>query len=65
MKDIKIADNGHYIIPLTKPAKGYKGALLEVIFNPVSDFPLTLTSGTVVLPDSYPFNPFVPGLQAN
>lgn len=65
MEEIEIAQNGHYIVPLDEPDKGYKGAFLEVVFNPDSEYPLTLTSGTVVTPDRYPFDPFVPELQAN
>jgi len=64
MEEIEMVESGTYAIPVASPDKGYKGALLEVIFNPGSEFPLTLTSGTVVTPDSYPFDPFVPGLPA-
>jgi PhoPQ-activated pathogenicity-related protein len=64
MKAMKASVNGQYIIPLPLPDEGYKGALVEVIFNPDSEYPLTLTSGTVVTPERYPFAPFVPGLPA-
>ncbi len=64
METIEITENGLYTIPIAAPDKGYKGALVEVVFNPDSDFPLTLTSGTVVTPDTYPFEPFVPALPA-
>jgi len=64
MEEIGIVENGNYRIPITSPDMGYKGALVEVIFNPNSEFPLTLTSGTVVTPDTYPFDPFVPELPA-
>lgn len=63
MQEIEMVENGKYAIPIDSPDKGYKGALVEVIFNVDSDFPLTLTSGTVVTPDIYPFDPFVPDLQ--
>ena len=65
MKEIEIEDSGTYNIPISSPDQGYKGALVEVIFNPDSDFPLILTTGTLVSPDSYPFDPFVPDLPAN
>ena len=63
-EEIEIGENGQYIIPIASPEMGFKGALLEVVFNPDSEFPLTLTSGTVVTPDTYPFDPFVPQLPA-
>jgi hypothetical protein len=31
--------------------------MLEVTLDPGSMFPLTFTSGTLVLPDTYPFAP--------
>jgi PhoPQ-activated pathogenicity-related protein len=54
---------GLYAIPVSAPESGYKAALVEVVFYPDSDFPLTLTSGTLITPDSYPFDPFEPVLQ--
>ena len=64
MEPVEITMDGNYVIPVTTPANGYKGALVEVVFNPGSEFPLTLTSGTVVTPDTYPFEPFQPDLSA-
>lgn len=52
--------DGIYNIYISKPDSGYKAALLEVVFNPESDYPMTFTSGTVVTPDTYPFAPFEP-----
>lgn len=59
MEEIAMEENGHYIIPVATPDNGYKGALVEVIFHLDSDFPLTLTTGTLITPDCYPFDPFV------
>jgi hypothetical protein len=53
-----------YAIPVENPTQGFKGALVEVVFNPESEFPLTLTTGTLVTPDRYPFGPFQPDLSA-
>ena len=64
MEALEINENGTYAIPVDAPESGYKGALVEVIFNPDSEFPLTLTTGTVITPDSYPFDPFQPDLSA-
>jgi PhoPQ-activated pathogenicity-related protein len=57
-EEINREEDGKYSIYIEKPAAGYKAALVEVIFNPGSVFPLTFTSGTVVTPDTYPFPPF-------
>ena len=64
MDPVEITMDGYYAIPITGPESGYKGALLEVVFNPDSELPLTLTSGTLVTPDTYPFKPFQPDLSA-
>jgi len=63
MEPLEISEDGSYAIPVSAPENGYKGALLEVVFNPDSEFPLTLTTGTVITPDSYPFDPFKPDLS--
>ncbi|MEN8229062.1 MAG: PhoPQ-activated protein PqaA family protein [Bacteroidota bacterium] len=59
-EELEIAADGSYAIHVSKPESGYKAALVEIIFNPDSDFPLTFTSGTLVTPDKYPFAPFEP-----
>jgi PhoPQ-activated pathogenicity-related protein len=59
-KKLETEPDGIYNINISKPDSGYKAALLEVIFNPDSEFPLTFTSGTLVIPDQYPFAPYVP-----
>jgi len=53
-----IAEDGRYAVYIAKPDSGYKAALVEIIFDPGTDFPLTFTSGTMVTPDTYPFPPF-------
>jgi PhoPQ-activated pathogenicity-related protein len=57
-EEINRDKNGKYTIYTEKPDSGYKAALVEVIFDPGTVFPLTFTSGTVVAPDTYPFPPF-------
>jgi len=64
MKAFDLSEDGSYAIPIAEPEKGYKGALVEVVFGPDSEFPLTLTTGTVVTPDSYPYDPFEADLSA-
>jgi PhoPQ-activated pathogenicity-related protein len=57
---VEKTDGGSYSVEITAPETGYKAAMLEVIIDPESDFPLTFTTGTLVLPDLYPFQPFKP-----
>lgn len=64
MKELEINENDSYAIAVEAPESGYKGALVEVIFDPDSYFPLTLTTGTLVTPDTYPFEAFRPDLPA-
>ena len=57
-EEMVIADDGRYAVYIAQPDSGYKAALVEIIFDPGTDFPLTFTSGTLVTPDTYPFPPF-------
>jgi hypothetical protein len=34
--------------------------MLEFIFNPDSEFPLTLTTGPYVTPNKYPYDSYIP-----
>ena len=52
-------EDGRYAIGIVPAESGYKASLLEMVFNPGSDFPFTFTTGTVVTPDTYPFSEFV------
>jgi PhoPQ-activated pathogenicity-related protein len=64
MQALELNPEGKYVVPVSAPETGFKAALVEVIFNPDSGFPLTLTTGTLINPDSYPFDPFEPDLGA-
>lgn len=64
LETLEINEDGIYAIPVETPESGFKGALLEVVFDPGSKFPLTLTSGTLITPDRYPYPPFEPVLEA-
>lgn len=55
-----ISADGRYEVTVSLPEKGYRAALLEITLDPASAFPLTFTSGTLVLPDTYPHAPFQP-----
>ena len=64
MEALETSEEGIYAIPVSEPETGFKAALVEVVFNPDSEFPFTLTSGTLITPDCYPFDPFEPDLSA-
>jgi len=51
--------NGEYKI-IAPSGKGFTSSLIEVVFNKDSDNPLTFTTGTLVLPDTYAFESFKP-----
>ena len=50
-------ENGAYSIDAPKSAEGYTASFIEVTFNK-STYPLVFSTGTLVLPDIYPFEPY-------
>lgn len=52
--------DGSYEVTIAPPDQGYKAAMLEITLDPGSAAPLTFTTGTVVLPETYPYAPFQP-----
>lgn len=44
MEELEKQDDGSYEVFITPPESGYKAAMVEVVFNPESEFPLTFTS---------------------
>lgn len=57
MEEMAKKEDGVYAVHIPGPDAGYKAALLEIIFNQGSQFPLTFTTGTLITPDTYPFPP--------
>jgi PhoPQ-activated pathogenicity-related protein len=55
---IKINSDGHYEVTVDEPSRGYAAFFAELEFPGVGDIPLKLTTGVVVTPDTYPFEPF-------
>lgn len=55
------AENGVYEIPISVPEKGWKGQFVELTY--AGNAPIKVTSGIKVLPETYPFEPFVPKIQ--
>ena len=58
-KKTKIKSNKLGEYKLKAPSSnGFTASLIEVVFYQNSSTPITLTSGTYVLPDKYPFEPY-------
>ena len=58
-KKIDIKGDKSGIYEITAPmSDGYTASLIEVIFYPNSESPITLTTGTHVLPDKYSFSSY-------
>ena len=58
-EDIELNEIGSYAIAIKRPENGYKASFVELVFNPESSFPLGFSSGTLVVPNTYPFSRFV------
>lgn len=57
-EDIPISDSGDYTIRVDTPDEGWTAYFVELTFPGLKDIPLKLTTGTVILPDTYPYPPF-------
>ncbi|MBY5956917.1 PhoPQ-activated pathogenicity-related family protein [Membranicola marinus] len=57
-QDIPIEADGKYTITVDAPSEGWTAYFVELTFPGVDQIPLKLTTGTVVLPDEYPYPPF-------
>ena len=57
--DIIKNKDGKYSITIEKPANGYSANFIEIIFDPELNESISFTTGTVVLPNQYPFSKFV------
>ena len=51
-------DNGIYAIEAPENAEGYTASLIEVTFKNGLESSLIFTTGTLVLPDRYPFEAY-------
>lgn len=57
-QEIPLNDRGKYILSIDTPDQGWTAYFVELTYPGVSGIPLKLTTGTVVLPDSYPYPRF-------
>jgi PhoPQ-activated pathogenicity-related protein len=55
---IQKTDNNRYIVDLGQDTIGYKAIMVEFVIDPDSDFPLTISTGPYVLPETYPYEKY-------
>ncbi|WP_163379904.1 PhoPQ-activated pathogenicity-related family protein [Cyclobacterium sp. SYSU L10401] len=56
--NVPVSADGNYNIPIQSPEKGWRGHFVELTY--AGNTPLKFTSGIKVLPEAYPYEPFVP-----
>ena len=61
---INVVPSGKYAIEIPHE-KGFTASLLEVVFDVKGEIPITLTTGTAIKPDTYPYKAFEPSLKKN
>jgi PhoPQ-activated pathogenicity-related protein len=58
-EEITLNESGSYEVSIPEPDNGFSAFFVELTFAGASDLPLKLTTGVVVRPDVYPFEPYV------
>lgn len=53
--ELPFATDGKYRIALTKPEKGYTASFVELTYPSGGKYPLKVTTGVKITPDTYPF----------
>ena len=58
-EDIDKNKNGKYSISIDNPSSGYTAQFVEIIFDSDSEESISITTGTVISPNKYPYSKFV------
>ena len=58
-EDIDKNKNGKYSISIDNPDSGYTAQFVEIIFDSDSEESISITTGTVITPNKYPYSKFV------
>ena len=58
-EDIDKNKNGKYSISIDNPNSGYTAQFLEIIFDSESEESISITTGTVITPNKYPYSKFI------
>ena len=57
---VPLSEDGTYRLTVDPPENGWKGFFVELTFDGPQDIPFKLTTGIVVVPNTYPFPKFSP-----
>ncbi len=57
-KEIPLESDGKYSLKIDTPERGYSAFFAELTYQNSSGLPLKFTTGVVITPDTYPFDPF-------
>jgi PhoPQ-activated pathogenicity-related protein len=59
-RNLEIPEDGKAFVEISTPTEGFTAWFVEATFNADSEMPFKQTTGVIVTPDEYPFEPFVP-----
>lgn len=59
-RQIEIPDDGNVSVEINTPENGFTAWFVEATYNADSNLPFKQTTGVIVTPDIYPFEPFIP-----
>ena len=59
--EVKIdkSDDNKYLIDIDQEFNGYKAVMMEFTIDPDSKFPLIISTGPYVFPDTYPYEKYI------
>lgn len=58
--NIQKSNDNNYQVEIKDKSNGYEAIMMEFTIDPESEFPLIISTGPFVIPESYPFNKYVP-----
>ncbi|NBC04228.1 MAG: PhoPQ-activated pathogenicity-like protein PqaA type [Bacteroidetes bacterium] len=59
-RNLQVPEDGNMFIEIDTPEDGYTAWFVEATYNADSELPFKQTTGVVVTPNTYPFEPFAP-----
>ena len=59
---INLKPSGKYAVKIPE-SNGYTASLIEVVFNAEKESSITFTTGTIVRPDKYEYEPYTPSRE--
>lgn len=58
--NIQKSNDNNYQVEIKDKSNGYEAIMMEFTIDPESEFPLIISTGPFVIPESYPFNKYEP-----